>query len=392
MSEAPVRIMYIITRLSIGSPAMHVTLLAQKLRALPYETILVSGLPHPDAGDMRYFAEAHGIQPVYIPELGRGLNPVTNLLLIYRLYRLIRQYQPDIVHTHLPKAGFAGRWAAWLAGVPVIVHTFHTHAFQNHFHPAAVQVFVLAERLTARITDAIITLTQSLRHDLSEVYRIARKGRMTTLPLGLDLSPFAHTPRRQGIFRQQWGIPSEAPLVGIVGRLAPIKNHELFLEAAAQVWAALPESRFVIVGDGETRPEVERKIRALGLQDAVILTGWQRELGAVYSDLDLLVNSSISEGTPTPIMEALTAGCPVVATAVGGVPDMLDHGRLGLLVFSGDAESLAGAMLSALRDPLDTAATRAVMLNRYGVDRLVGDLDSLYRGLLAKKGRYHTGQ
>jgi glycosyltransferase involved in cell wall biosynthesis len=148
----------------------------------------------------------------------------------------------------------------------------------------------------------------------------------------------------------------------------------------------------VIVGDGETRPEVERKIRALGLQDAVILTGWQRELGAVYSDLDLLVNSSISEGTPTPIMEALTAGCPVVATAVGGVPDMLDHGRLGLLVFSGDAESLAGAMLSALRDPLDTAATRAVMLNRYGVDRLVGDLDSLYRGLLAKKGRYHTGQ
>lgn len=383
----PIRIMYIITRLSIGSPAMHVSLLAERMPHPDYETVLVTGLPDRDAGDMAYFTTAHGVEPVYLPLLGLSLNPLTNIRVIYQLYRLMRDVQPDIVHTHLAKAGFSGRIAARLAGVPVIIHTFHTHAFQKHFNPVMVQTFVLVERLLARFTDAIITLTQSLRHDLTEVYRIARKGRMTTLPLGLDLSGFAAAPRQTGAFRQQLGFPPDAPLIGIVGRLAPIKNHALFLEAAARIHAELPQCRFVIVGDGEMRPAVEAKIRELGLQAVVKMTGWQNDLTAVYGDLDLLVNSSTSEGTPTPIMEALTAGCPVVATAVGGVPDMLDHGRLGMLVFSDDAQTLADAVLLALRSPQDNAHAREIMLNRYGIDRLISDLDSLYRGLLAKKGR-----
>src|SRR5690606_10829843 len=136
---------------------------------------------------------------------------------------------------------------------------------------------------------------------------------------------------------------------------------------------------------GEMRPVVEAQIRELGLQAVVKMTGWQNDLTTVYSDLDLLVNSSTSEGTPTPIMEALTAGCPVVATAVGGVPDMLDHGRLGMLVFSDDPQFLADAVLLALRNPQDNERAREIMLNRYGIDRLISDLDSLYRGLLAKK-------
>ncbi len=387
-ADTPIRVMYIITRLSIGSPAMHVSLLAQRMPKPDYETTLVTGMANPDAGDMAYFTEAHDVKPIYISSLGFSLNPITNIRAIYQLYRLMREIQPDIVHTHLAKAGFNGRVAARLAGVPVIVHTFHTHAFRNHFNPLSVQLFIMVERFTARFTDAIITLTQNLRHDLSEVYRIAHKGRMTTLPLGLDLSDFATTPRKTGLFRKQLHFPADAPLIGIVGRLAPIKNHELFLEAAALIHAQLPESRFVIIGDGEMRTAVEAKIRELQLQDVVQMTGWQNDLTAVYSDLDLLVNSSSSEGTPTPIMEALTAGCPVVATAVGGVPDMLDHGRLGMLVFSDDPRFLADAVLLALRNPLDDQRARDIMLNRYGIDRLVSDLDSLYRGLLSKKGRF----
>lgn len=382
----PIRIMYIITRLSIGSPAMHVTLLVEKMAPPHYESILVCGESDPNGGDMRYFAEEHGVQPVFISNLGVRLAPLAYVRTIRQLYRLIREHRPDIVHTHLAKAGFTGRVAAALAGVPVVVHTFHTHTYYNHFGPLMTWLLILLERLLAHRTDSIIALTQHLRRELAERYHVTRKSRITVLPLGLDLSRFAQTPRRRGAFRQEWNIPPDVPLVGIVGRLSPVKDPLRFLEAAALVRQQLPDCRFVIVGDGEIRDEIEAKISTLQLGDAVTMTGWLPDLTSLYSDLDLLVNSSTTEGTPTPIMEALTAGCPVVATAVGGVPDMLDHGRLGLLVFAHDAESLADAIQLALQNPQDTSTGQAIMLNRYGIDRLISDLDSLYRGLLSKKG------
>ncbi len=388
MNNAPIRILYIVTRLNVGSPAMHATLLAEKFTSPDYKSLLVCGLHEPDAGDMGYFAEAHGVHPVYIPELGRALDLVTTVRTIHKLYRLMREYQPDIVHTHLAKAGFMGRLAARLAGVPVIVHTFHTHAFKKHFQPLTTYFFILIERFVARFTDAIITLTQSLRHELAETYYITRKGRMTILPLGLDLSALAATPRHQDRFRQAWSIAPDTPLVGLVGRLTPVKAPLRFLEAAAQVRQRLPGCHFVLVGEGELSAQVDVRIHELGLAGAVTRTGWLplEELTGFYSDLDVLVNSSSSEGTPTTIIEALAAGCPVVAAAVGGVPDLLDHGRLGLLVVPEDIDSLADAIILALRSPQDTTAARKIMLSRYGIDRLVSDLDSLYRGLLAKKG------
>lgn len=388
-SARPIRVMRIITRLNVGSPAMHAVLLTQRLGPPVYESVLVCGANQPQGGNMAYFAEAHGVQPVYINELGDALDPVTSARLIRRLYLLMRQCQPDIVHTHMARAGFAGRAAARLAGVPVIVHTFHGHVFSGEFDPLSTRLFIALEQLAARWSDTIITQTQSTRRELAEVHRVARQARMTILPLGLDLDAFAHTPRGLGVFRRQWGIPPDAPLVGIVGRMVPVKNHALFLESAAQVRARLPNARFVIVGDGETRRDIEAQIDRLGLRGGVTLTGWQRDLAPLYSDLDVLVNSSHSEGTPTPIIEALTVGCPVVATAVGGVPDLLGHGSLGRLVPPGSPALLAEAIVQTLAAPLQHASARELMLSRYGIDRLAADLDSLYHGLLARKGRAH---
>lgn len=388
MSNArPIRIMRIITRLNVGSPAMHAVLLTQRLGPPVYESTLVCGANQPQGGNMAYYAEAHSVQPVYISELGDSLDPITSARLIRRLYLLMRQYQPDIVHTHMARAGFAGRAAARLAGVPVIVHTFHGHVFSGEFDPLSTQLFIALERLAARWSDTIITQTQSTRRELAEVYRVVRQSRMTILPLGLDLDTFARTPRGLGTFRRQWGIPLDAPLVGIVGRMVPVKNHALFLDAAAHVRAQQPSTRFVIVGDGEARPDIEARIDRLGLRSCVTLTGWQRDLTPLYSDLNVLVNSSHSEGTPTPIIEALTVGCPVVATAVGGVPDLLGHGSLGRLVPPSNPMLLAEAILQTLAEPPQHAEARQLMLSRYSVDRLVSDLDSLYRGLLARKGR-----
>ncbi len=381
----PIRVLRIIARLNVGGPAIHVALLTEKLGAPTYASTLVCGAVGDDEGDMQYYAEAHGVHPIIIPELGRSLHPLRDLVTIWKVYRLIRQYQPDVVHTHTAKAGFVGRVAAWLAGVPVIVHTFHGHVFRGYFSPTTTRVFINLERITARMSDTVITLTEGLRRELADEYRIARKSKITVLPLGLDLQPFADSVRQNGAFRREYGIPADAPLIGIVGRLVAVKNHALFLDAAARVHAQKPAARFVIVGDGDLRAEIEAQVDALGLRDALVFTGWVRDVSPVYADLDVNVISSVNEGTPVSVIEALSAGCPVVATAVGGLPDLLDQGELGALVPSGDVDALAAALIKVIDSPPDPEPARALMLDRYSIDRLARDLDSLYRGLLAKK-------
>ncbi len=381
----PIRVLNIIARLNVGGPAIHVTLLTEKLGAPDYESTLVCGTIGAGEGDMLYYAEAHGVQPIIVPELGRSLHPVRDLVTIWQVYRLIRRLKPDVVHTHTAKAGFVGRVAAWLAGVPVIVHTFHGHVFRGYFSPTMTQVFLNLERLTARMSSTVITLSEGLRRELADDYHITSADHITVLPLGLDLAPFAAAQRHNGAFRREYGIPADAPLIGIIGRIVPVKNHALFLEAAAQVKAELPAARFVIVGDGELRAEVEAQVDALGLRELVIFTGWLRDLAPVYADLDVNVISSINEGTPVSVIEALAAACPVVATAVGGLPDLLDQGALGRLVPSADDEALAAALIAVLRDPPDMQAARALMLDRYNLDRLMSQFDALYRRLLAQK-------
>jgi glycosyltransferase involved in cell wall biosynthesis len=378
--------MRIIARLNIGGPAIHVALLTQRFGPPDYESQLVCGNIDEAEGDMAYFARERGVEPVIVPALGRALNPIGDLRTIWTLYRMMRRYQPDVVHTHTAKAGFTGRIAAWLAGVPVIVHTFHGHVFRGYFSPAKTRLFLLLERLTARMSDAVITLTEALKREIADEFHVTRSDRIVVLPLGFDLSPFLSAERRNGAFRREWGVADDALLIGIVGRLVPVKNHALFLQAAAQVYAARPETRFALVGDGELRAELEAQVDALGLRDAVIFTGWQRDLARVYADLDVLVISSVNEGTPVSVIEALSAGCPVVTTAVGGLPDLLEGGRLGALVPSEDADALASALLDP-QTPQPDAAIRQLMHQRYSVDRLVSDLDRLYRSLLRQKGR-----
>ncbi len=385
MTDSKIRIMRIIARLNVGGPAIHVTLLTEHLNNADFETQLVCGTIEEGEGDMSYYAEAHGVTPLIVDELSRSLNPLRDIATIFKLYRIMRAYKPHIVHTHTAKAGFVGRWAAKLAGVPVIVHTFHGHVFSGYFSPAKTRFFILLEQLTARISDTIITLTQSLRRELADDYKIARKERITVLPLGLDLQPFADTPRKSGMFRQAWGIPADAPLIGIVGRFVPVKNHALFLEAAAKIRAVRPNARFVMIGDGELRTDIEAQINTLGLRDAVTLTGWQRDLTTAYADMDVFVISSVNEGTPVTVIEALSNGCPVVATRVGGLADLLDGGAFGMLVPSGDSQALAAAVLATLDSPPDTRAAQAAMLSRYGIDILTRDLANLYRALLTQK-------
>jgi glycosyltransferase involved in cell wall biosynthesis len=388
-ASRPIRIMRIIARLNIGGPAIHVALLTQKLAPPDYDSCLVTGQIGADEGDMRYYAEERGVTPIIVPELGRAINPIGDLITIIRLVRLMRDFKPDVVHTHTAKAGFAGRIAARLSGVPVVVHTFHGHVFQGYFSRPLTRLFIALEWFAARLSDTLIVLTEGLRRELSDAYHIARKRKFTVLPLGLDLEPFARQPRHTGAFRAAYRIPPDVPLIGLVGRLTAVKNHALFLEAAAQVRRELPRAHFVIVGDGELRADIERQIDLLNLRDCVTVTGWIKDTAPVYADLDALAISSLNEGTPVTVIEALAVGVPVVATAVGGLPDLLEGGALGALVPSGDSAALANALIRVVKSPPppdQIARAQSTIIDQYGIDRLVRDLDHLYRALLAKKG------
>ncbi|MBI5958782.1 MAG: glycosyltransferase [Chloroflexi bacterium] len=384
--SCPIRIMRIIARLNVGGPAIHVTLLTERLGPPDFESTLVCGNIGPDEGDMAYLAEARGIQPVYIPELGRELSPLRDLKTLFKLWRLMRRLRPDVVHTHTAKAGFVGRLAAWLAGVPVRVHTFHGHVFHGYFSPTKTRLFLWLERFNARISSSLITISPRLRDELVQDYAIAPLEKFSVVPLGLELAPFAEMARHQGDFRARFNLPADAPLVGIIGRLVPVKNHELFLNMAARVRQAIPSAHFVIVGDGETRAAVEAQVSALGLENAVTFTGWQADVKPAYSALDVLVISSRNEGTPVSIIEALAAGVPVVSTAVGGVPDLLRGGAFGRLVPPDDPDALAAAVIATLADsPTDQKNIRQAITAEYDISRLAADLAQLYRSLLATK-------
>lgn len=381
----PIRVMNIVARLNVGGPAIHATLITEHLHPPKYESLLVAGTIGEGEGDMAYYAEQHGVTPIFLPQLGRELHPLRDLKTLRALFRLMRRWKPDIVNTHTAKAGFVGRLAARLAGVPVVVHTFHGHVFHGYFSPLKTRLFILLEQLAARLANTIIVLTETQRDEIALRYHIAPLSKFTVMSGGLDLTAFAAAPRKPGTFRQQWSIPPDAPLVTIVGRLVPVKNHVLFLQAAVKVRAQLPNARFAIVGDGELRADLEAQVKQLGLGDAVVFTGWQREVIPIYSDSDVLVISSTNEGTPFSVIEALAAGCPVVSTAVGGVPDLLDHGNLGALVPPNNADALAAAVVQTLLQPPNTEQLRAQVVARYGIARLTHDLDALYTRLLARK-------
>lgn len=386
-SPRPIRVVNVLARLNVGGPAIHVSLLTQRMGPPEYESFLVTGTVGGAEGDMTWYATEHGVSPILIPTLGRELHPVRDLATIWTLYRLLRKLKPDIVATHTAKAGFVGRVAARLAGVPVVVHTFHGHVFHGYFSPAKTRLFLLIERFAARLSDTIIALSPGQRDELVNVFHIAPASKFTVMSYGLELGAFAAAQRHAGDFRRAWGVAGDAPLITIVGRLAPVKNHALFLQAAVKVRAALPAARFALVGDGELRADLEAQVNALGLREAVFFTGWQKDVAPIYADSDVLVISSVNEGTPFTVIEAMATGCPVVSTAVGGVPDFLNHGELGKLVPSGDAEALAAALIETVQQPPDAEALRALIVERYGIVRLVRDLDALYRRLLASKSR-----
>lgn len=383
------RVLRAITRLNIGGPAIHTILLTQGLQNDRFSSVLVTGVEGPHEGSMRHLADKHGVQPRVLRELGREVSPVNDLRVTLAMYRLIRRSRPHIVHTHMAKAGTAGRLAAKLARVPIIVHTFHGHTFHSYWGPVKSAVFLQIERTLGAMTDRVIAVNDAQRADIAK-YGVAPLHKIQTVPLGLEIEPLLHAEQYRGRLRAELGISADQRVIGIVARLVPIKAHEVFLTAAAKVRAAMPNTTFLIVGDGERRAELEALARTLGIADATRFLGWRDDMREVNADLDVAALTSHNEGSPVALIEAMAAARPVVATRVGGVPDVVHDGESGLLVPAGDANSFADALLQLLRDPERAAAFglagRQAVYPRHSSMRLIQDIETLYLELAHAKG------
>jgi glycosyltransferase involved in cell wall biosynthesis len=378
-----------ITRLNIGGPAIHAILLTGAFQNERFRSILATGQEGPGEGNLRDLAECRGVRPVVVEELGREVSPASDLKAAWRLYQLIRQERPHIVHTHMAKAGTAGRLAARLAGVPIVVHTYHGHVFHSYFGPLKTGLFLNIERALGRITDRIVAVGEQQRQELVG-YRVAPAEKIVSIPLGLEIDDMLQAEAERGQLRTELGLNGTHKLVGIVARLVPIKAHEIFLEAAARISSRMPNARFVIVGDGERRAELEQRAHRLGLAERAVFLGWRRDMRAVYADLDVVVLTSLNEGSPVAIIEAMAAARPVVSTDVGGVSEVVRSGQCGLLVPPRDPAALAEAVISILNDPIEAErlgrSARAAVYPKYSAARLVADIERLYLELIEQKG------
>ncbi len=387
------RVLRIITRLNVGGPSFQAILLSRALSERGFEARLVAGEPDPAEGNLAGEARRQGVDLHGVPSLRRAVSPRADLAALAGLLRIIRQFRPDVVHTHLAKAGVLGRLAATIARVPVVVHTFHGHVFRGYFSAVASRLHVRTERALARVTDRIVAVGPTIAEELTGRYEIALPEKVTTIRLGVPLGPRPH--------RAEDADHSDRPsTIGFVGRLVPVKDPGLFLRTAQQIRTQDPATRFRIAGDGPLRDRLTRAARVAGLDGALELHGWLDDMPRFYAEIDLLLLTSVNEGTPRTILEAQAAGVPVVAVDVGGVSDLFMPDRLdgdltvcreGIIVTRRDPGPLAEACRRLLADRGARRrmgeAGRLRVERAHTEERLVDQIEALYRALLEEKGK-----
>jgi glycosyltransferase involved in cell wall biosynthesis len=397
-------VLHLITRLDRGGSAENTLITAIGLDKRRYQVTLAAGAsreskmtPGEEARLAARLAEvrAAGVELVTIPSLVRRISPIQDLLAFVALVRLIRRIKPAVVHTHTSKAGAIGRPAARLCRVPVVVHTPHGHLFYGYYGPAMTTVIVLLERWLGRLTDGLIALTSTGKMEYLE-RRIVPQERLHAIHSGVDLPLVDQAATSMEEARRACGLPLKGPLIGLVGRLVTIKGHRDLIEAFPAILRTFPEAQLLFVGEGEERGRLAAQAKSLGVADHLHMVGAQPELWKYLAACDLCVQPSLNEGMGRTVIEAMAMGRPVVASQVGGLPELINSGKTGLLVPPMSPPALAEAICALLRDPeelrrMGRAAQQSVD-HRFSARAMVEAIDLLYRRLLQEKRGGAAGQ
>lgn len=391
------RILRIINRLNLGGPTFNVSYLSRYL-APEYETLLVSGQKDDSEESSEFIPRELGLEPVFVPEMRREINFKQDRLAYLKIKDIIKEFKPDIVHTHAAKAGAIGRLAAHHCKVPVILHTFHGHVFHSYFSAAKTRLYIEIEKYLATKSTCIVAISDLQKDALVHQFKICRPEKVAVVKLGFDLAKFQDNQiLKRKEFRHRYHLDEDEIAIGIIGRLVPVKNHVFFLQGLKEVLKETRQKvRAFIVGDGELRHEIERYAITLGIdftdtrtdhrKTPLSFTSWIKDIDFVYAGLDIVALTSLNEGTPVSLIEAQAASKPIVTTNVGGIEDIVLPGITALLSEAGDLKAFVHNLLQVIDNPEIRRGLsekgRQHVDQAFHYSRLVEDTRKLYDRLL----------
>jgi glycosyltransferase involved in cell wall biosynthesis len=400
MPEAKYRILRLINRFNLGGPTYNVTYLTRYL-APEFETLLVGGMKENSEASSDFILEQNGIKPIIIEEMRRSINPVNDIAAYKHIKKLIKDFKPHIVHTHAAKAGALGRMAAFSCNVPVTLHTFHGHVFHSYFGSMQTTVYKNIERYLASRTTALVAISEKQKHELADIHKIAPASKFHVVPLGFDLEKFwTNQEEKRKSFREKYKIENNEIAIGIIGRLVPVKNHHMFLQAFSCMKNKTKKKvKAFIIGDGELKEELMGICKELNLSYTsrhslhpdfdVFFTSWIKEVDMANAGLDIVALSSLNEGTPVSLIEAQAAGKPIVSTQTGGIENVVIPGTTALLSPVGDVQAFGDNLLKLCEDDAFrvflSGGGRDFVSERFSYASLALNMSKLYDALLREK-------
>jgi len=350
-----------------------------------YDVTLISGSTTRPSLDTKGFLRDYREKMIMMPELQRELRPISDIRAFIKLFVLFKKKKFDIIHTHTAKAGFLGRIAARLAGACAVVHTPHGHNFYGYFGRLKSRLIIMLERMAALFADRIIALTDIEKKDMFW-YNICPVSKISVVRSGIDLVRYNKNGLDKERKKSELKINADDFLVGMMARLERVKGAAYFIEAVKYISDEFSKAKFLIVGDGPLKENLTLLARRLGIYDKITFTGWREDIPDILSITDIVVLPSLNEAVGRILLEAGASGKPIVATAVGGVPEIIRNGETGFLVPPGDSKKIAEAVVSLLKDEKKRLQMGLTAKNRVSSDfnenRMTGEIHDLYENLV----------
>lgn len=388
--DGPVRVLHIITRMIVGGAQENTLLSVVGLDAMPeYDVTLVSGIDKGKEGELLSQAR-ETVHLIVLPEMGRSINPFSDLVAFWKLYRLIKRGRYHIVHTHSSKAGVLGRIAAWLAGTPIIVHTLHSLVFHDYQPWLVNRAWRLAKKICAPITDFFISVSDIIS-EKAIAAGIAPREKFRTIYSGMELDWFLNAKFDADAVRREFGIPLDAPVVGKIARLFPLKGHDQLMDAAPKIVRRVPDVRFFLIGDGVLLEHLQKRAAGYGILENFVFAGLidRTRIPEMISAMDVVVHTSLREGLARVLPQALAMGKPCVSFDIDGAPEVVIDGKTGYLVKAFDSETLADRVARLLEDEIlrrefGENGRRRVDPD-FRAEKMVADISEVYQMLLGAR-------
>jgi glycosyltransferase involved in cell wall biosynthesis len=385
MRNGRIKVTHIITRLDPGGSSTNTVETVSRLDRKRYDVLLIYGRTLDPDGEIEKGLAQRGIRYSRMAELVREPNPVKDIHALWKMTGILREERPDIVHTHSSKGGMIGRWAAFLAGVKVIVHTPHGHIFYGYFNKIQTAVYMVAEKITSRITTRLITLTKKGKEEHIDLGIISPE-RIVPIYSGIDIQYFSGFKGDREEVRRTLGLSGKKVIFGTAARLDPVKGNRYLIEAMGIVRQSVPGAALIVVGGGSEEEALIARAKEAGISDDVRFIGHMRDIRPYLAVMDIFVLASLNEGMGRALIEAMAMGKPVISTLTGGIPEVVSNGETGILVEPADSAGLAREMLALASDPARAGRFgemgRKKVTEVFGIEKMVSDIDNLYGTLL----------